>query len=603
MDSFDSRYGRNASTSKTNGSVDAEVQRLLRKGGKVTTGEFMRLRSLGRDEEIVNKIQAAYLEKQGNITKKARKFAQLIREKYSDSQTPFHLLLEKAHKYKVKYQLTDDEFAEFQRIYEQELVGIKSSEVVQPFTNVQKLLGGITLDVNGFSSKLTDTDAKYLQEIVKLYEASRGLHAQVLLQSMQYRDLDAEAVTGQYDRNLHKIGEHIHPVVAALFLPKFDVVENFLLFSNLAGIVKSKYEREELKTRPDYELFYALSTDPNDVVCDNKSTVADLLTRARVQTQLWNNVLALRNGQYYNASFKDFVGSVDSCRLNKQDTPDLVYGRYDGVIIKRLLAAFSFRPTIVSTLPVIINNNALNPYALNVKPQVTSVPMINMRLAPTLGSINPAANTEEIKLEDALQQYQFFIEGGQIVPRSTNLIWSRGILVFYVDRRATTITVNDQLHQFSMNRLPTPISGFEKINTRSVTITEDLDVTSTTRQTEAKDMFRLRSVVYSEVNIDANGKETNTVVGSSTLLRKINTISSESTYLCYDPYGPATLPNVADPGDNTKMIRPRPIMKINRTGDGKIQPPCDFLELARTRGTVFIYAAPGKWDESKDFYQ
>jgi hypothetical protein len=582
MDSFDSRYGKN--TSKTNGSVDAEVQRLLRKGGKVTSTEFLRLRSLGKDEEIVNKIQTAYLEKQGNITKKARKFAQLIREKYSDSQTPFHLLLEKAHKYKVKYGLTDDEFAEFQRIYEQELVGIKSSEVVHPFTNVQKLLGGITLDVNGFTSKLSDSDARYLQEIVKLYETSRGLHAQVLLQSMQYKDLDFEALTGDYDRNLHKIGEHIHPVVAALFLPKFDVVENFFLFSNLAGIVKSKYEREELKTLPDYELFYALSTDPNDVVCDNKSTVADLLTRARVQTQLWNNVLALRNGQYYNASFKDFVGSVDSCRLNKQDTPDLVYGRYDGVIIKRLLAAFSFRPTVVSTLPVIVNNNALNPYALNVKPQVTSVPMINMRLPPTLNSIK-GNTTDEIELEDALQQYQFFIEGGQIVPRSTNLIWSRGILVFYVDRRATTITINDQVNQFSMSRLPTPIAGFEKINQRKV------KVPHTIGNKDPKNMFELRSVVYSEVNVDTKGESTDTVVGSSTLLRKPSL--GGASYLCYDPYGPiASLPP-------TSGVRPRPISQVSVTDEKELS--CDFTRLANTRGTVFIYSTNVKWNERQDF--
>jgi hypothetical protein len=578
MDNFDSRYGRG--TSKTNGSVDAEVQRLLRKGGKVTTSEFMKLRGLGRDEEIVNKIQAAYLEKQGNITKKAKKFAQLIREKYADSQTPFHLLLEKAHKYKLKYGLSDDEFAEFQRIYEQELVGIKSSEVIQPFTNIQKLLGPDSIRVEGFTSKLSDSDAAYLQEIVRLHESSRGLHAQVLLQSMQYQDLDTEAMTGVYERNLHKVGEHIHPVVAALFLPKFAVVENFFLFSNLAGIVKSKYEREELKTLPDYELFYALSTDPNDVVCDNKSTVADLLTRARVQTQLWNNVLALRNGQYYNASFKEFVGSVDSCRLNKQDTPDLVYGRYDGVIIKRLLAAFSFRPTIVSTLPVVLNNVALNPYALNVKPQVTSVPMINMRIPPSLGGIvgAPPAN---IRLNDALQQYQFFIEGGQIVPRNTTLIWSRGVLIFYVDRRATTVTINDQLNQFSMARLPTPIAGFEKINKRPVEFDETLNVGSS-------DVFQLRSVVYSEVNIDAAGVETNTVIGSSTLLRAPGI--GGSTYFCYDPYGPIS---GATPADRL------PIQQVAQLDAG--DEGASFTHLARTRGTVFVYATDAKWDEKKEF--
>ena len=563
MDSFDTRYGRNESSNKRSGSVESEVQKLLRKSGKVTSVEFARLRSLYKDEDLVNKIQAAYIEKQGNITKKARKFAQLIREKYADTQTPFHLLLEKAYKYKVKYGLNDDEFAEFQRIYEQELVGIKSNEVVQPATNIQKLLGGITLD-RGFSGKVNESDAKYLQEIVKLYAESRGLHAQVLLQSMQYKDLDFEALNGVYDRNLHRVGEHIHPVVAALFLPKFDVIESFFLFSNIAGIVKKRYNDEMLTNMPDYELFHALSTDPNDVVCDNKSTLADLLTRAKLQVQLWNNVVHLRNGQYYNASFKDFVGSVDSCRLNRQDTPDLVYGRFDGIIIKRLLAAFSFRPTVVSTTPLLLNPVALNPYAMNVRPQVTSIPMINMRLPP-----KGTTSTGAVKLEDALNQYQFYIENGQIVPKNTNLIWSRGVLIFYVDRRASSIVVNDKLLPFTMSSLPSAAAGFEKINESEVEVPETMNVNN--------ERYELKSVVYSEVNVNVDGTLSNTVVGSSALIRSFE--SATPVYLCYDPYGPIQ-------GQNADTRRPiQRILPINASLE------ISFKDLSQKRGTVFVYSS------------
>ena len=584
MDSFDTRYGRNASSNTKSGSVDSEVKKLLRKSGKVTSSEFMKLRSLYKDEDLVNKIQSAYLETQGNITKKAKKFAQLIREKYSDSQTPFHLLLEKAYKYKVKYDLNDEEFAEFQRIYEQELVGIKSNEVIQPFTNIQKLLGGVTLD-RGFSAKINDSDAKYLQEIVKLHDSSTGLHAQVLLQAMQYNDLDFEALSGLYDRNLHQVGEHIHPVVAALFLPKLPVVENYLLFSNIAGIVKKRYNGENFTTRPDYELFYALSTDPNDVVCDNKSTLSDLLTRAKVQVQLWNNVAHLRNGQYYNASFKDFVGSVDSCRLNKQDTPDLVYGRFDGVIIKRLLAAFSFRPTTVSTTPIIMNSVAFNPYSSNVRPTVTSVPMINMRLPPsskgvrqsTQGAVGGAGD-ETIALTDALHQVQFYIENGQIVPRDTTLIWTNGVLVFYVDRRATTITIQDNLLPFTMSGLPAPIAGFEKINKRKINVPNSMDLGGET--------YQLRSVVYSEVNVEVDGTETDTVIGSSTLIR-VQTPTGDR-FLCYDPYGPVHATDAANR---------RPIQQL--PADGQTKDDISFNKLASERGTVFIYATTKKSDFNK----
>ena len=562
-------YGRNES--RKSGSVDDEVQRLLRKSGKITSQDFMKLRSMYKDDEIVNKIQNAYISKTSNILKKAKKFAELIREKYSQSQTPFHILLEKAHKYKVKYGLTDEEFSEFQRIYEQELVGIKSTEVVQPSTNVQKVLGGISLDYQGFATKLDDADSKYLQEIVNHNAMTKALHAQVLLQSLKYMDCDYEALSGAYDRNLHKIGDYVHPVVVALFLPKFKIVEEHFLYSSIANIVKCRYAGEPLTSRPDYELFYALTTDPNDVVCDSKSTVLDLLNRSRLQAQLWNSVLHLRNGQYYQSSFRDFIGSVDTCKLNKQDTPDFVYGRFDGVIIKRLLSAFSFRPTVVSTLPAVMNTVALNPYAMNVRPQVTSVPMINMRIPPQF------ANQTPVDLSTALDQYQFFIENGQIVPRNTTLIWSRGILIFYVDRRANTVKLNDHVTQFSMNRLPQSVAGFERINKRPVNFDPTLTV-GPGGQPNGSSAFSLRSIVFSEVSLKDDGTDSDYVIGSSTFIRYLGPRVVEpepgvaADYICYDPYAPLN-----DQVGGTRS----PMRSV----------AFDHVEeQARIKGTIFIYA-------------
>ena len=552
----------NRESRKNSSSVDDEVQKLLRRSDKITSQDFLRLRSMYKDEDLVNRIQNAYLEKKGNISKKAKKFAQLIREKYSESQTHFHLLLEKAYKYKVKYSLTDDEFAEFQRIYEQELVGLKSPDVLQPSTNLMKVLGGVTVDYRGFVGKLDDSDAKYLQEIVKLHASSRPLHAQVLLQSMQYQDCAPEAVMGTYNRDMHRPGDHIHPVITALFVPKFEVVENFFLFSNIAGIVKSRFNGEPLESRPDYELFYALTTDPNDVVCDNRSTVLDLLNRAQLQTQLWNNVLHLRNGQYYNASFKDFIASVDMCRLNKQDSPDLIYGRFDGVIIKRLVSAFSFRPTVVATTPLLVNSISLNPYSYNVRPQVTSVPMINMRLPPVLNN-----NNDAISLDDAIQQTQFFqTENGLITPRNTSLIWSRGVLIFFVDRRQSVIDLNTQLNAFSMSKLPAPIAGFERLNSRPITYGDTITL-------RGDDSYNLKSVVFSEVNRN-NGVNEDLVIGSGTLIK------SAQNYM-YQPYRPvtnATEPNAFGTVDNAV-----------------------FKQLAETRGSIFIYANNADINAEKRF--
>jgi hypothetical protein len=538
------------------GSVDDEVQKLLRKSnGQISSNDFMKLRNKYDDVNLVEKIQRAYLEKHHHISKKAKKFAQLIREKYSNQQYPFHVLLEKARLYKQKYNLSEDEFTEFQRIYEQELVGISSNEVMLPMTNLMKMLGSVSVDYQGFNSKLNDNDYKYLQEILKLFASSRPLHAQVVLQSIQYTDCAIEAVTGNYKPEFgHKPGDSVHPVVAALFFPKIDLLEKHFLHSNIAGIVKARYSGESLTNQPDYELFYALTNDPNDVVCDNRSTVLDLLNRAQVQNQLWNSVLNLRNGQYYNASFRDFVGSVDMCRLNKNDTPDLIYGRYDGTILKRLLSTFSFRPTVVATAPI-YTPSALNPYQQNVRPVVTAIPMFNIRL--------PANTDVDIDFSKTVNLNQTFLENGALVTRSTDMIYSRGVLFFFIDRRSNMMKF-EQLPLFNPTRLPVALSGFERINSTSVIVPPSFP--------HRNETYSLRSVIVAETNnLAINGVNTgdNYVIGSSAMVRKIATATTPDTHYYYRAMKPMQSPSGLVP-----------------CGDIDIQ---EFYSTAKTRGLVFMY--------------
>jgi hypothetical protein len=206
MDNLETKNVQRNSGSKKE-SIDEEVQKLLKKTSiKITDYDFNKLRDKYGNEELVEKIQNAYLEKFSEITKRAKKFAQLIREKYSNSQYPFHILLEKAIKYKEKHGLTDEEFSEFQRIYENELVGLKSNEIMQPSTNIGKMLGNITLNTGSNNGRRSDSDYKFEQEIYKLHAATKQLHAQVVLQSMMYEDCKIEAITGRFNKDINIVG-------------------------------------------------------------------------------------------------------------------------------------------------------------------------------------------------------------------------------------------------------------------------------------------------------------------------------------------------------------------------------------------------------------
>jgi len=561
MDSSDVQTNRKGRSSRSDVSVDAEVQRLLRAGNVGNASDLLnKLRMKMNDESLVNKIQKAYVEKHTGLLKKARKFARLVREKYGDRNYPFHILLEKAYVFKIKHGLTNDEYSEFQRIYEQELVGLKSPDVYSYANNMVRLLGPPNSSGLG---KISDSDYKYIQEIVKLHASSKVLHSQVFLQSIQYEDSEEVTFHGKFIPETHNPLDHVHPVIAALFIPKVKSIEDTFILANMANIVNTRYNNEPFTNVPDTKLYFDLINDPNDVVCDTRSPVIDLLNRCNIQVQLWNSVMSLRLGQYYGKGFRDFITGVDMCRINKFDNPDLVYGRYDGTILKRLLSTFSFRPTIITTMPLAINTYSSNPYQQNIRPVVTAVPMINVRVP-----FVPSGTDTNIDLTNAIEQSQAIIENGSMILKQANLVYSNDVLFFYVDRRSSVIKIND-LRPYNTYKAPSAISGFERINRAKITIPQDLKVREIT--------FRLRSVVLSEVNNTTTDGDI--VVGSSAIIYrcKDNSINlNEALY--YSPLAPLKF-NV----DGSNMgARSEPIQSIDEP---------DRKELEQTQGVIFMYKA------------
>jgi hypothetical protein len=550
---------------RSGSTVDAEVANLFKLQNKSQfTNALLSLRQRYRDEDLVNKIQEVFMEKHSHIVKSAKKFAMAVRNKYSNQNVPFHQLLMKARAHAKKHHLSEAEFAEFQRIYEQELAGSGSGEVVIPMTSIMKVLGNITSGADAYFN-VNEADYRNLQEILKLNDMSRPLHAQVLLQSIQYTGLDARELQQLvFDSKINNPGDHVHPVVAALFLPKIKTIEQHFLYSNMSGIIKSRYNHQPLTTRPDYELFYNLVTDPNDVVCDTRTPVADLLHRCNLQNQLWNSVLHLRNGQLYNPSLREFTASVDVCRLNKYDNPDFVYGRHDGTILKRLFSAFSFRPTIVATLPV-TSLFAYNPYSQSVRPTVTSIPMINVRLsnfgtaaaaAAAAASGRPAPTTNT--LSAALSQTNQFLEGNAVVNRHTTVMYSREVLVFYVDRRSYAFTAANTLTNLA--RLPTSVAGFERINAIALTVEPDITI--------ERDTYSLASAVVADVN-DKLESGTTFVIGSDAII-----------------YSPTTIP-----ADSRNILRYTPGTVISRKDNAaiKVISDTDATKAVSERGIILIY--------------
>lgn len=486
--------------------VDQEVANLMSLQNKAQyTNALLSLRQRYNDEDLVKKIEDVFAVRHSAIVKSAKKFADAVKAKYANQNVPFHQLLMKARAHAKKHHLSEEEFSEFQRIYEQELAGSNSPEVLIPVTNLMKVLGNVNQGTDNYFN-VDSNDMRNLQEILKQHDSAKQLHAQVLLQALQYEDCQPNVLASAFNVQHQSPTDYVHPVIVALFAPKFKTIDDHFLYSNMSGIIKARYNKQPLRTKTDYELFYNLVTDPNDVVCDTHSPVIDLLNRCNLQTQLWNSVLHLRNGQCFNPSLREFTGAIDVCRLNKFDNPDFVYGRHDGTILKRLFAAFSFRPTVVTTMPV-GQIFSYNPYFQNLRPLVTSIPMINVRL---LRTANGNIDLQQIVANGQTQQ---FIEGNMLVQRATNVMYSREIVAFFVDRRSQTYTLNST--PFNVLRMPASVAGFE--------IVSDIPVTSPgTITLQDGTQFVLKSAVAVETkqNLDPTNPTANHVVGSTALLHK-----------------------------------------------------------------------------------
>jgi len=558
--------------------VENEVKKLFRDNSQqISQAAMFRLREKYGDEELLDQIQDAFMDRSREIRKRAKKFAKVIIERYQHQNYPLHILLKKALKYKNKYNLSDAEFEEFRRIYEQNLTGDQTGprhvSVTVPFTNMSRALGQGDVDAND-GMKFADKDYSTLQEIMRLYAEKKQSHAQIVLQSIVYKDTAFEALTGKFINHKHNPQCHIHPVIAALFLPKMDLFENHMLRSNIAYIVKTRYYKQPILTSTDYELFYNLISDPTDVVCSNESAVKDLHGRAQLQSHLWDSVLSLRNGRYYDCNSQLFLHAIDNCRRNNFDSPDLLYMNDEGTMMQRLLGAFSLRPTIVATTPLygVLNANPMT--AQTIAPKVQSLPMVVLRLPILTSSNDPVV---DMKLSDALDMSQWYIEDGSVVPRNQQIIYSRGAIVFYVPRRAHTLNIGKLVRPYNFHRLPATVAGFERVNDRKV----DFDLHLQLREHH----YRLRSVVCVEINRDIalnNGPKL--VTGCSTLIVKSGPMGAADRYYWYNPQGAAIGFKVEDQWERQDPVT---VLDNEHSFDGEGNET--FVHKAQHRGSIFIY--------------
>jgi hypothetical protein len=596
---YDNRDGRDNRDKKKDikdDDVRKEVSNLIKEGysekNKIPAAKLMALKLKYGDDEVLQKIHDELRRSSKRIHRKIEKFTDYMLKKYN-ANYPLHEILKKALKYKKD--LSDYEFNEFFKIVQKRLANselpVEGDElnILRRRTRMNKLLGTVERDIIQTKINVDTKDLGVLAEIMNSYAKNKLIHSQAMLQSLSYSDCAEEAMVGKFDRTKHNPATHIHPILVAMFVPKINYFERNIVYASIANILKSRKEGEDFLTESDRELHWNIVTDPNDVVCDAENPLVDLKHRSELQAKIWENIVRLRNGQYYDAVSTDFLMAIENCKMNVYDAPDLMYSRDEGMILRKILSCFSLRPTVVTTTPIygasIQSYGLYNPFNNTVPHVTTTIPMITLRLPRINENFDAQQDNQQLlTLQSALNQPQWFVENKTLAIKSQQVILSNEVLIFHVPRRYQKVGLPKFTGPYTFNKLPLTIGGSILVNTTKIEVPEEIPLES--------NVYKLKSVVFVEIARDAINANRWLAVGTSTgivLPVDPNKGRFAPAYVLYDPVGSYNLIHIeghtVSNGPMTFINATEPIIGNDASG----YEAESFWSKAQTKGSVFIY--------------
>lgn len=558
------------------------IEKILKKHSRdilLDTQVISELRKTLSDSKLVDTVFDYYKQRLELIKNKVNKFKKALLMKYPNL-TPTELL-HKAKKYSNKYDLSDGEFQMFVTLLSSDPTTQQHGWYNIPTTPMSKTLGYNTSIVTGDKLDIKEGDLPHFQTIMTLERETRQLHNRLIMQSLTYNDCAPEALMGQFSPDKHNPFNYVHPVIAAMFLPKVPLLDERIIIASIANLIKCKQEGKPIAIQPEFDLYWDLITDPNQRVCSNdpSKTMEDLKNRVVLQTKLWDTIMKLRMGRYYADDMAGFLSAIETCSNGLFDAPDLVYTHDEGTVLRRILNAFSLRPTVVTVSSMV--NSPIQLTQLSISPasftQVTTVPMINLRLPH---QANVPTSSINIHLNASLNQSQWFVDGKHIVPKTQSIIFSRDVMFFYIDRRYKAYNYASMVspNKYVFAGLPPAITGLDSLNDMNVGYDEYITLGPKNED------YTLRSVVFVQTtNVNPSGTSPdNVITGCTTGIVKIDPKQINPTeYILYNPQEAGMRIN-----QNGSYVNPPPIGVLQQNANNSQS----FDYLAKKFGTIFMYA-------------
>ena len=417
--------------------------------------------------DVVNQLKETSTKSQEKSFNKVNKFARAMHKKYGSRDMDFGTVMEHSRRHSSKIGMSDTEFRMYEVLYQQ-LSDKDSGNFPANERNSQlgKTLGSVQAPFvsKEKSLKVASGDKQYVDEIIRIASLNRQQHAQCMLQADAYtpHGMHDVLIQARFIPGLQNRSCAVHPLLVALFGPKIVSLDDRMIKTNLAGIIRDRLLGEPIRTKNDFELFIDLTTDQQESVCDSGSVFADILKRVKIQETLRRSIWQMRGGQFFECNTQGLISSLEDCQLSQTDSPHLMYIRDEGTMLRRLLSAFSFKPTHVTTRPVYSMTGLVPPIQKLDQLSMINVVLPHANLTNTQNDESPATD-----IMSGLNVPHWYLENGVVIPKQQQIVYSREVIFFYVNRRYQSIhSMYNSTYQFQ--RLPVATGGFDKLNTHPV---------------------------------------------------------------------------------------------------------------------------------------
>jgi hypothetical protein len=605
-----------SSTSLFNKKKLKEEIDMLNKKGYLSDKDLGDLVNKYGEELTAQQVIKIYNKRVARATKVAEQVAEKAYEKYGRNKASYEDIARKMLKYKKEKNWSDLEYYVFLNRLKFLMTGTvdDKGETIHysgyASSKMNKLFGNNRMMVPR-GLKIADSEQKYVADILKTRDVSRNTHKASVYQAATYADCSLLVLNGSFDSNKNSVGNHISPLMIALFFPKFEILNLIFLMSSFGDIIKDASENREPSFEPNRLLLENLLVVENDIICasSNGSAIADIKKRYEVQLALQSLVLRLRTGNFYDTHAQNLLFSVLSdCKDVLFNDPHFTFNQDEGNILTKLFSIFAFRPTFVSTKPLTtFSNYATNNYIPNYNPGIHNNnymnnynPVYTVTAIDRMTIILPDYEDPEnmLSIDQALNQVIWITDEatGNIVPNEKEIIDTNELLVISVNRRKPRVQIKSFISPLNYNQLPYNLTNYERINNYPLDVPFTLSINAVSKELE------LRSVVIVE-SLDFGIQGASEIfIGTRAIIRKPSNVREgfvSDTCFIYDPLAPSNY--VYDSFKNDEKDGPRYAVRVNEPISiiptslditNEASPSKSFLTLASTEGIIYIYAKP-----------